>query len=624
MAEKPTYEELEKRVRELERTIRDQEAILDPMREMIAYQDTELRVRWVNKASAESVGEAVEDLLGRHCYEIWHRRNRPCDHCPVLEAIRTGRPREGQTKTADGRVYRLRAYPVCDETGAVIGVVEYGFDITDAKAAERALKASEEKFRKAFDTDIVAMAVTRRRDGTYLEANPGFQKVTGYSHDEIVGHTPLELGFYSSAERAALVTEMMEKGRLDDRELTFATKSEGWKTILISIGPIVLDNEDCLLATMVDITDRKKAEEALKKEGERLNDILQGTRAGTWEWFVQTGEALFNDRWAEIVGYTLAELQPVDIRTWTDLCHPEDLKRCNALLQAHFSGDSDYYECEARMRHKLGHWVWVQDRGKVVEWTGDGKPKRMTGTHIDVTEQKRLEAEHRRLEQRLQQIQKAESLARMAGAVAHHFNNMLAVILGNLEIARDDLSPEERAFANIAEADKAARRAAEISRRMLTYLGQDPAPRHPLDLSAACRGGLESLRGEIQTGDRLKQDLPEPGPMITANPAQIEHVLSALVENAWEALAETPEGGMTVSVGAAAPSDIGKDHRFPPTGSDRTAPMPASWWPTTATAWTKRPSAACSTPFSPPNSPAAAWGCPRPWGSSRPMGGASR
>jgi len=440
MAEKPTCEELENRVRELEKTIGDQAAILDTPQEMLAYHDTELRVRWANKASAESVGEAVEDMVGRHCYEIWHRRNRPCDHCPVLEAIRTGRPREGETNTADGRVYRLRAYPVCDETGALIGAVEYGFDITD----------------------------------------------------------------------------------------------------------------------------RKKAEEALKKEGERLNDILRGTRAGTWEWFVQTGETLFNDRWAEIAGYTLAELQPVGIQTWTDLCHPEDLKRCNALLRTHFSGDSEYYECEARMRHKRGHWVWVQDRGKVVEWTADGKPERMTGTHIDVTEGKRLEAEHRRLEQRLQQIQKAESLARMAGAVAHHFNNMLAVILGNLELARDELSPEEKAIVNIAEADKAARRAAEISRRMLTCLGQDRAPRHPFDLSAACRNGLESLRGKIPTGDRLKQDLPEPGPMITANPAQIEQVLSALVENAWEALAETPEGGMTVAVGAADPSDIGKDHRFPP------------------------------------------------------------
>lgn len=537
--------------------------ILDTMQEMLAYHDTDLRVQWANKASAESAGETAEALVGRHCYEIWHQRDRPCENCPILNALRAGSPREGEVNTPDGRVYHLRGYPVCDDKGAVIGVVEYGIDITAAKTAERALQASEEKFRKAFDTDIVAMAVSRRRDGMYLEANQGFQKVTGYSHDEIVGHTPLELGFYSLEERAALVAEMAEKGRLNNRELTFPTKSGGRKTILISIGPILLDNEDCLLATMVDITERKKAEEALKKEGERLNNILQGTRAGTWEWFVQTGETRFNERWAEIVGYTLAELQPVDIRTWTDLCHPEDLKRSEALLQAHFSGASDYYEGEARMRHKLGHWVWVQDRGKVVEWTADGKPKRMTGTHIDVTEQKQLEAEHRRLEQRLQQIHKAESLARMAGAVAHHFNNMLAVILGNLELARENLSPDEGAFTNIAEADKAALRAVEISRCMLTYLGQDLAPRHPLDLSAACRDGLKSLGGEIPVGVRLKEDLPEPGPVITGNSSQVGQVFQALVENAWEALAETPEGGITVSVGEADQTDIGTDHRFP-------------------------------------------------------------
>lgn len=117
-----------------------------------------------------------------------------------------------------------------------------------------------------------------------------------------------------------------------------------------------------------------------------LSEIIWGTSVGTWQWNVQTGETVFNERWARIVGYTLEELEPVNIETWTSLCHPEDLERSGELLDQVFTGQLDHYECEARMRHKDGHWVWVWDRGNVVEWDKEGKPLRMSGTHMEVTE----------------------------------------------------------------------------------------------------------------------------------------------------------------------------------------------------------------------------------------------
>jgi PAS domain S-box-containing protein len=92
-------------------------------------------------------------------------------------------------------------------------------------------------------------------------------------------------------------------------------------------------------------------------EAVRLKTILEGTGAGTWEWNVQTGETIFNHRWAEIIGYSLEELQPISINTWMKFAHPEDLEHSARLLQAHFSGESNSYRCEARMRHKDGHWV---------------------------------------------------------------------------------------------------------------------------------------------------------------------------------------------------------------------------------------------------------------------------
>lgn len=129
----------------------------------------------------------------------------------------------------------------------------------------------------------------------------------------------------------------------------------------------------------------------LLQERARLSAIIDGTRVGTWEWNVQTGATVFNEEWAQIVGYTLKELAPVNIDTWMTLAHPEDLKRSAEQLQAHFEGRTGHYEFEARMRHKLGHWVWVLDRGKVTNWTDDGQPLMMYGTHQDITARKQQE-----------------------------------------------------------------------------------------------------------------------------------------------------------------------------------------------------------------------------------------
>jgi PAS domain S-box-containing protein len=122
-----------------------------------------------------------------------------------------------------------------------------------------------------------------------------------------------------------------------------------------------------------------------------MEAILESTSAGTWEWNVQTGETVFNERWAEIAGYTLAELAPVSIKTCEALAHPEDFRHSGELLARHFAGELAYYDCDCRIRHKDGRWVWVRDHGKLVSRTPDGQPLWMSGTHIDITEREQLE-----------------------------------------------------------------------------------------------------------------------------------------------------------------------------------------------------------------------------------------
>ncbi|WP_052700064.1 PAS domain S-box protein [Methylocucumis oryzae] len=158
------------------------------------------------------------------------------------------------------------------------------------------------------------------------------------------------------------------------------------------------------VGTVQDITERKLILEQLDEERRRLRDIIDGTHAGTWEWNLQTGACYFNERWAEIFGYTLAELSPFNTDTWKAFIHPDDYKLANRLLQEHFDEKSDYYECEVRMKHKQGHWVWVSDRGRLINRTPEGKPLLISGTHVDITKRKHAEQELKASEQRFRNM----------------------------------------------------------------------------------------------------------------------------------------------------------------------------------------------------------------------------
>jgi len=123
----------------------------------------------------------------------------------------------------------------------------------------------------------------------------------------------------------------------------------------------------------------------------RYDLAIEATGLATWVWHIPSGKTVFNARWANMLGYAPLELEPTTIESWRLLCHPDDITRSNSLLAQHFSGDLTYYDCECRMKHKDGHWVWVRDRGQVFERTPDGKPVVMFGTHEDISEQKAAE-----------------------------------------------------------------------------------------------------------------------------------------------------------------------------------------------------------------------------------------
>jgi PAS domain S-box-containing protein len=166
-----------------------------------------------------------------------------------------------------------------------------------------------------------------------------------------------------------------------------------WINLSVSMVSTADGKPKYFISQIENITDWKNAQTTLLAQQQRISNILDGTHAGTWEWNVQTGETRFNDVWATIIGYTLDELQPVSIKTWGELVHPDDLAESNKRLEACFNRESDFYECACRMKHKNGQYVWILDRGKVMSWTEDGKPLWMFGTHLDINRSKKLEAQ---------------------------------------------------------------------------------------------------------------------------------------------------------------------------------------------------------------------------------------
>ena len=144
------------------------------------------------------------------------------------------------------------------------------------------------------------------------------------------------------------------------------------------------DGRQSILCVSKDITD-------LKRSKARLENIIKGTNVGTWEWNLQTNEIVYNDRLANILGYTLAELSPITIYTFIDRCHPEDFDRLDKRLKAHFNGETPFYVDECRMKHKDGSTIWMHVRGQLISRTVDGAPLFMTGIHMDITLRKQDE-----------------------------------------------------------------------------------------------------------------------------------------------------------------------------------------------------------------------------------------
>ncbi|MDR1576739.1 MAG: PAS domain-containing protein [Deltaproteobacteria bacterium] len=161
-------------------------------------------------------------------------------------------------------------------------------------------------------------------------------------------------------------------------------------TRIFGIIEIIHDRRLVQEALQLALSEKDVAAKALSLERERLAAVIEAGELGTWDWELQTGQVLYNQRWAKIIGYELSEISPT-VSAWENAMFPEDLDRANKAVEDHCRGLTPSYECEFRLRHKNGSTVWAQDRGRVVEYDEFGQVKRLIGVMIDVSKQKMIE-----------------------------------------------------------------------------------------------------------------------------------------------------------------------------------------------------------------------------------------
>ena len=279
----------------------------------------------------------------------------------------------------------------------------------------------------------------------------------------------------------------------------------------------------------------------LEIERQRLSDIINGTNAGTWEWNVQTGEILFNDRWANMAGYSLEELESKSIDFWKTLYHPDDLIKSNILLEKHFNGALEYYDCESRMRHKNGDWIWVNDRGRVTKWTADGKPLLMYGAHQDITKRKKAE-------EKIKEALKIKS--DFTSMVSHELRTPLTAIKEGIGIVLDgscgDINKEQDDYLGTAKrnVDRLARLINDVLDIQKFEAGMMEFNKQENDINRSVQEVFTTMHSlAVDKGLRLEVKVNEELPRTAFDEDKIMQVLTNLLNNS---IKFTEKGSITI------------------------------------------------------------------------------
>jgi PAS domain S-box-containing protein len=363
------------------------------------------RIAFVNAAAVALFGaNDPHQVVGRSLFDLLDAESQASvrDHLLRWQGGGTALPLDLKVLRLDGKTRDISLAGAALMDGGDRAVQLIARDTTEPQNAQRALRESEER---------LTLAVAGAQEGVWdwnLETNgvvysARWKQMLGYDGEEIEPHVSAweRLVHPDDRSRADRANDSVARGERATYEAEFRLRhkdghyihvlSRGFPMRREPGGPVVR-----IVGTHFDLSERKRAEAALRENEERLMLAFAGAQEGVWDWNLETGAVVYSTRWKEMLGYADDEVEP-HVSAWERLLHPDDLPRAQQVNESVMRGASTY-EGEFRLRHKDGHYVPVLSRGYPVRREPGGSVVRIVGTHFDLTERKRAEAERARTE----------------------------------------------------------------------------------------------------------------------------------------------------------------------------------------------------------------------------------
>ena len=390
-------------LKDAEAELINQAKIFEQVHDSVIQTDMTGRIRGWNRGAEQLFGYTSNEIIGQHVSTLYFEEDRENVNSLVLQPLFVNGQHDlvlrNRKKDGSECWIRLSVSLLRDATGTPTGMVGYSEDITSRLRAEKALRASEQKYRLLFETSPVGIAVWSET-GLLREANDVLLRMMGWTPEQLTDGVICWNAAGGSARGASIskVLQAKQSGTFEEEW----TRVDGTRfPVLLAVGEA--DNSTGTLACVIDLSQQKAAELSARENRAYLELALVGADLGVWDWNVVTGHVSFNERWATMLGYELSEIEP-NVSSWERLVHPEDLEPTLSVLRDHLEGRTPSYESEHRMRTKSGEWVWIWDCGKVIERSPDGSPLRAAGTHLDVSARKHAEIALAHSEQRFHAI----------------------------------------------------------------------------------------------------------------------------------------------------------------------------------------------------------------------------